>query len=297
MPELPEVETIVRTYRPRLEGRIIRAFESSWPRRVAPSVAVVRRRTVGRRITRLHRRAKYIVFDLEAGGHLLVHLRMSGRFEWAADNPDADRHTRAIWTLDGDDALWFVDARKFGRIEWTADLAAATAHLGIEPLSRGFTVARLTSLLRGRARQLKPLLLDQSLIAGLGNIYVDESLFRSGLHPLRSADSLNADERAALHEAIRHVLRKAIRRHGTSIDWIYPDGEMQDELTAYGRTGLPCVRCRTPIESLRVGQRGTHICPRCQPRHRRRPRGPNRPGGTRVSKGAAPRRRRAGTRP
>lgn len=202
---------------------------------------------------------------------------MSGRFKWAADHRVRPRHTRAIFELDGDDALWFVDARKFGRVVYTRDLASATAHLGIEPLSRLFTERRLADLLGTRARQIKPLLLDQSVIVGLGNIYADEALFAAGVHPLTGTQQLSAGEVRRLRTAIRETPRTAIRHNGTSIDWSYPSGQMQKYLGVYGRAGEPCVRCGTPIETLRVAQRGTHICPRCQP---------NRNGSAAVSGGA-----------
>jgi formamidopyrimidine-DNA glycosylase len=267
MPELPEVETIVRTYRPRLEGRRIVAFASRWAKQAWPSVAAVRRAIVGRRIASLGRRGKFIVFRLDPPGYLLVHLRMSGQFEWAADHEREPRHVRTIWDLDEGGRLLFCDARKFGRIVYADDLAAATGALGDEPLARTFTAARLHELLARRSRWLKPLLLDQKVIAGLGNIYADESLFRAGLHPLLRSDRVQPPQAAALHAAIRTTLREAIRRHGTSIDWIYPDGWMQNHLMVYGRAGEPCRRCGTPIEALRVGQRGTHVCPKCQPRN------------------------------
>lgn len=214
---------------------------------------------------------------------------MSGRLEWAAESvrsftsPAEGRryraerqrpsHVRATWKLDDGSRLAFCDPRKFGRILYVRDLRAATAKLGPEPLARGFTVATLDRLLRGRRRQLKPLLLDQSAIAGLGNIYTDEALFRAGLHPTLRSDRVTRGGIVRLHRAIRQVLRLAIRHHGTSFDWAYPGGWMQDRLMVYGRAGQPCRRCRTAIVSLRIGQRGTHICPRCQP-------GP-RPGRTR----------------
>lgn len=268
MPELPEVETIVRNCRPRLEGRRIVAFETSWPKQVAPSVAAVRRAIVGRRVVRLGRRAKFIVFHLEPTGFLLVHLRMSGRFEWSRGDNGTPDHVRTVFTLDDGQRLLFCDARKFGRVTYADDLAVATAGLGVEPLSREFTPALLATLLRSRARQMKPLLLDQAVIAGLGNIYADEALFRARLHPLTPSSRLRSQQIAALHTAIRDVLREAIRRHGTSIDWIYPGGWMQKHLRVYGRTGEPCRECGTPIAALRVAQRGTHICPTCQPKPR-----------------------------
>lgn len=265
MPELPEVETIARQFRTPLLGRRIVAFESRWPRQASPSVAGVRRGVVGRTIASLGRRAKFLVFALDDGAALLVHLRMSGRLEWLNGSPEP-AHVRAVWTLDDQRRFALCDARKFGRIVYAADPAAATRGLGVEPLERSFTPRRLAELLRGRSRRLKPLLLDQTLIAGLGNIYTDEALFRAGLHPLARSDRLADAECGALHEAIRFVLRQGIRHNGTSIDWIYPDGRMQEHLFVYGRTGEPCRRCGTAIEALRVGQRGTHVCPRCQRR-------------------------------
>lgn len=264
MPELPEVETIVRTYRPRLEGRRIVRLRSRWAKQAQPSLAAVRRGLEGQTIRKLHRRAKYIVFDLDHG-HLLIHLRMSGRFVWSEELPAEPDHVRTIFELDHNTRLWFCDARKFGTLRYTTDLAAATTHLGDEPLSRRFTAARLRTLLTNRARQLKPLLLDQSVIAGLGNIYTDEALFRARLHPLARSSELSTAQTVLLHNSIRNVLREAIKRHGTSLDWIYPDGWMQNHLRVYGRTNQPCRTCRTPIAGLRVGQRGTHICPNCQP--------------------------------
>jgi len=265
MPELPEVETIVRRCRSRLEGRRIVAFGSRWAKQAAPSVRAVCAGIVGRTVIRLARRGKYIVFHLDDGGFLLIHLRMSGRFEWAAEQPTRPRHVRSTWDLDDGSRLLFCDARKFGRLAYTRDLAAATAGIGVEPLARGFTVARLKRELDGRARQLKPLLLDQSVIAGLGNIYADESLFRAGLHPLLRSNRLGKAQITALHEAIRHVLRKAIRHCGTSFDRAYLGGSMQKHLMVYGRAGKPCRVCGTPITSIRVAQRGTHICLKCQP--------------------------------
>jgi formamidopyrimidine-DNA glycosylase len=265
MPELPEVETIVREFRPRLEGRRITRFSCRSTKQVSPTVVRVRRAIVGQTIRQVTRRGKYIVFRLSSGDFLLVHLRMSGRLAWAADHPVEPVHVRAAWDLNDGQRLLFCDARRFGRIRYTRDLAAATADVGVEPLDRGFTVRMFERLLRRRARRLKPLLLDQSVIAGLGNIYTDEALFRAGLHPLRRCAGLSRGHIAALHAAIRAVLHEAIRRHGTSIDWIYPGGWMQSHLRVYGRTGEPCRRCRTPIVYLRVGQRGTHVCPTCQP--------------------------------
>ncbi len=263
MPELPEVETIVRRLRPALQGRRIVGFSSRWRKHAHPSVEAVRGGIVGRTVQHLGRRGKWIVFDLAPAGHMLVHLRMSGRLEWADGH--RPRHVRAWWDLEDGQRLLFCDARKFGRIHFATQLAEVTSELGIEPLSRGFTPAVLRARLARRRGRLKPLLLDQTLIAGLGNIYVDEALHRSGLHPLLPSTALAAADIARLHGAIRAVLREAIRHEGTTIDWGYPGGGMQKRLRVYGRGGAACHTCGTPIVYLRVGQRGTHVCPCCQP--------------------------------
>ncbi|TWT44216.1 Formamidopyrimidine-DNA glycosylase [Phycisphaerae bacterium RAS1] len=267
MPELPEVETVVRATRDRLVGRRIVGFESCWPRQVSPDAASLTAAVVGRRVDALSRRGKFIAMRLHDGGFVLIHLRMSGRLAWDDGGP-AVAHLRAVFSLDDGSRLLFCDARKFGRIIYTADYDSFSAKLGAEPLDRGFTPARLGALLTSRARRIKPLLLDQSVVAGLGNIYTDESLFRAGIHPLRRSDSLSKVELRRLHTAIRAVLRDGVRRNGASIDWVYPGGSMQEMFRVYGRAGQPCDVCGTPILALRVGGRGTHICPRCQPRRR-----------------------------
>jgi formamidopyrimidine-DNA glycosylase len=273
VPELPEVETVVRLARPRMVGRRIVAFESRWARQVSPGVEQVREAVCGSTVVSVTRRGKFIVAHLRRGGRdvggLMIHLRMSGRFEWGwtVDAPAVEpTHVRATFDLDDGARLYFCDARKFGRILFNTDANATGLALGPEPLDRAFTPAKLAALLRARKRSLKPLLLDQSVIAGLGNIYTDEALFRAGLHPLRKSSSLRPEQVTALHEAIRHVLRQGIRHNGASLDWVYPDGQMQKHLMVYGRAGESCRRCGDEIAALRVGQRGTHVCPTCQPK-------------------------------
>jgi formamidopyrimidine-DNA glycosylase len=261
MPELPEVETTVRKLRGMVRGRRIERFKATWPRKVFPSVAGVRRAIVGRKIVRLSRRGKYIVFHLDDDSVLLVHLGMSGSL--SVNNEDA-AHVRATWEFDDGSRLLFSDARKFGRIQATGNLDQCLCNLGLEPLSKSFSVAALRRELLSRSRQLKPLLLDQTVVCGLGNIYADESLYRARLHPLRRSDSLTPAEMKRLHRAIVTTLRRAINLSGTSFDWAYRGGRMQDELLAYGRTGEPCKRCKKPIARILVGQRSTHFCPRCQ---------------------------------
>lgn len=261
MPELPEVETTVRKLQGRLRSRRIERFKATWPRQVSPSIAGVRRAVVGRKIEKLSRRGKYIVFSLDDGTYLLVHLGMSGML--SVDDDDA-AHVRAVWELDDGRRLLFSDARKFGRIRAVKDLGEALHGLGLEPLSKRFTPSALQKELSSRSRQLKPLLLDQSVVCGLGNIYIDESLYRARLHPLARSDSLSPTQVKRLHRAIVDTLRRAIRLSGTSFDWAYRGGRMQNKLLAYGRTGKPCKRCRKPIARILVGQRSTHFCPKCQ---------------------------------
>jgi formamidopyrimidine-DNA glycosylase len=278
VPELPEVETVARIVRPRLVGRTITGADVSWTRSLGglarPRFAAA---VVGARIAAVDRRAKFVRMALERGGApagtLLVHLRMTGRLyvERPEDGPDA--HLRIALDLDDGRRLFFVDARKFGRFLFTEDQERVLAALGPEPLGAGFTPAVLQAGLRARRRLLKPLLLDQTFVAGLGNIYVDESLFRARLHPLVRSDRVSAQKARALHGAIQETLERAIAREGSSFDSFYrtPEGQpggYQDEFQVYGRDGEPCLRCGRTLVRIVVGQRGTHLCPRCQVRPR-----------------------------
>jgi formamidopyrimidine-DNA glycosylase len=268
MPELPEVEIITCKLGQQVVGRTIRRFHATWERQVKPSISVVQRAVQGATIIKVVRRGKWIAIQLrrknETVGVLALHLRMSGRIAWEdADSGEPD-HVRAVWELDQGKRLLFCDARKFGRIELIPTMSVLEQRLGIEPLGPAFTVSALRALFAKRARRLKPLLLDQTVIAGLGNIYTDEALFRARLHPLERADRLGDKAIRSLHHAVVHVLREAIQNNGTSFDWVYTGGRMQHSLRVYGHEGQPCRRCKTPIVYLRVAQRGTHICPRCQ---------------------------------
>jgi formamidopyrimidine-DNA glycosylase len=206
----------------------------------------------------------------------LVHLRMSGRLVVEPGGTPRDAYERVGLRFDDGHELRFLDVRKFGRFVFHEDPAPTLARLGPEPLGPTFTVSWLRAALKGRRRMLKPLLLDQTFLAGLGNIYVDESLFRARIHPRRSADSLDRRAAAALHAAIREILAEAVAREGSSIDAFYrtPEGRpgaYQERFRVYGRAGRPCLRCGGPVRRLVVGQRGTHVCLRCQrpPRRRR----------------------------
>jgi formamidopyrimidine-DNA glycosylase len=192
----------------------------------------------------------------------------------SAKQPAPD-YAKVALALDDAHTMYFVDVRKFGRLVWSADAEAELADLGPEPLGDDFTAAWLVGALRARRRVLKPLLLDQTFVAGLGNIYVDESLHRAGLHPLAKSERVKPAQADALHREIRAVLGEAIEREGSSFDAFYrtPEGNpgsYQDQFRVYGRDGEACRACGTTIARLVVGQRGTHVCPRCQPRPRSR---------------------------
>ncbi len=271
MPELPEVETVVRGLRRSLVGRSIGAVEVRWARTIAaPEAAAFADRLRGQRILGVGRRGKWLRLKLDGGDHLLIHLRMSGRLLLEPADAEEDPYARVLLALDDGRRLRFSDQRKFGRMVLTANPDEVLGDLGPEPLGEEFTPERLGEMLAWRRARLKALLLNQRFLAGLGNIYTDEALWRARLHPLRRADTLNGEEVARLQRAIREVLEEAIASGGTTLpDVAYqrPDGrsgEFAGLLAVYGRDGQPCPRCGTPIVRIVVGGRGTHVCPRCQ---------------------------------
>jgi formamidopyrimidine-DNA glycosylase len=276
VPELPEVETTVRSIRPRLVGRTITGARVAWRRTVGDRGFEARVR--GARILAVRRRAKYFVIELGRGrvaaGAIVGHLRMTGRVLVEPRGAPEPEYGKVALALDDGATLHFVDVRKFGRFVWRADPAPELGALGPEPLSDAFTADWLAHALARRRRALKPLLLDQEFVAGLGNIYVDESLHRAGLHPLATSDRVSRAQAARLCAEIRAVLSEAIEREGSSFDAFYrtPEGRpgsYQHQFRVYGRDGQPCRACGSAITRLVVGQRGTHVCPRCQPRPRR----------------------------
>jgi formamidopyrimidine-DNA glycosylase len=274
MPELPEVETTVRALREPLVGRMIVAVRNSWPRHIAtPSLAEMQERIAGRRILSITRRGKFLVFPLSEGETLLIHLRMTGHLSVVDANEPVDAHTHTIFSLEDGRELRFRNPRKFGRVYLVRDPDEVLGKLGPEPLEESFTVEALRQRLANKSRQLKPLLLDQTFIAGVGNIYADEALFLAGLHPLRRANTLTEDEVAALHGAVQQVLRLGIEHEGASIDrYVKPDGtrgSMQDAVSVFQRTGATCYRCGAPIQRIVVGGRSTHFCAVCQPVEKR----------------------------
>jgi len=264
MPELPEVETFARLLRPALIGKAILSSDLRWKRTLAaPSPAAFARRVQGQTIVEVGRRAKFFVCQLSQD-HLVLHLRMSGNLLAVLGGYQPARHDRLLLKLSDETTLVFNDARKFGRVWLLADPDDLFRDLGPEPLSDDFSPAWLVSALRARRRQLKPLLLDQSFLAGLGNIYTDEALHLAGLHPLRTSDTISQAEAKRLHGAIRRALEKGIEKNGASIDWVYRGGNFQNHFRVYGRAGQPCRKCGTSIERVVVGQRSTHFCPHCQ---------------------------------
>lgn len=271
MPELPEVETVVRGLRQPLIGRRVQSLWYDWARTLhSPEPQAFAERIRGQVFRAIDRRAKYIICALDHD-YLIVHLKMTGRLYVAPAHTayPADRWVHFRLGLDEGYELRFSDARKFGRVYLTDDPLTITGGLGPEPLSDAFTLTDFAAVLRGRARALKPLLLDQTVIAGVGNIYADEALFRARLHPLRLASTLSEGEIAALYQSVRDALSDGIRHEGASINWYRkPDGtagESQNHFFAYDRGGEPCHVCGTPIIKMRVAQRGTHYCPTCQP--------------------------------
>lgn len=274
MPELPEVETVRRQLEPVLVGRRFERVVIDDPRLVRPFDRVaVAAELEGERVAGLDRRGKYLIFRFESGRVLLVHLRMTGSFRHRRNGVgEDDPHRRAVVRLDDGSDVAYRDVRRFGTwlVVEPEELEPYLAErLGEEPLLAGFTPARLARRLASRRAPIKAALLDQRTLAGLGNIYVDEALWRARIHPKRPAGDLDANAVRRLHGAIRRVLEAAIERRGSTLrDYSTPRGRrgsMQHEFKVYGRMDEPCDRCGTPIEKTRAGGRGTWYCPHCQP--------------------------------
>ncbi len=274
MPELPEVETVARQLRegsaergPSVLGRTIANVTVNWDRHIAlPSAREFARRVPGQKILAIARRGKYLIFRL-THDYLLIHLKMSGDLMVVSNSAPPDKHAHTIFHFTRGGQLRFTDTRKFGRVFLVEQAETVVGHLGPEPLEPGFTARKLGQMLHARHRALKPLLLDQTFLAGMGNIYTDEALHRARLHPLRRSDSLTPEEVRALWRSLRHALQSGLRHNGASIDWVYRGGHFQNHFRAYGRADEPCFNCGTPIRRTVVGQRGTYFCPNCQKRN------------------------------
>jgi formamidopyrimidine-DNA glycosylase len=275
MPELPEVETMVRDLADRVVDARISGFDLFWPRTLAlADVDSARSAIVGLRISAVNRRGKFALFELECGQATLgLHRGMTGSIFFRAVDDPPDRFVRAVIALEDGFELRFDDARKFGRIFLRSSNASSPRLpwllLGPEPLDRNFTHTVLASRLHGRTGAIKPALLNQAIVAGLGNIYTDEALFRARIHPARPAGSLTPEETKRLVRSIRHVLKSSIEARGTTFS-SYRDingrtGSNRDRLQVFQRTGSACMRCRTEISRIVLGGRSTHFCPACQP--------------------------------
>ncbi len=290
MPELPEVETMARDLAPLVQGACIEAAWWDWPRIIRhPDATAFGRAITGRRVLGVGRRAKWLLLDLSDDAVLAIQVKMTGQlFVLPAGTPH-DSHVHLRLTLDGGPLAgggrqagprWLMlrDVRKFARVGLyrraadgtilgAGDVGQLFAGFGPEPLEAGFTLDAFRRRLRARRGRLKTALMDQSFVAGVGNIYADEALWRARLHPLRSAGTLNREQQRRLYDAVVGVLGEAIERRGSSVDdYTAPegDGEMQEHLDAYQRTGQPCRRCQRPIRRLVLNQRGTHFCSWCQ---------------------------------
>ncbi|UCG54044.1 MAG: bifunctional DNA-formamidopyrimidine glycosylase/DNA-(apurinic or apyrimidinic site) lyase [Dehalococcoidia bacterium] len=268
MPELPEVETIKNELAPHIIGRIIIGVTLLWDRMLRqPSPKQFYHHVSGKKITGLTRRGKYLIFRLDSGNSLIIHLKMSGSLILGTDLPP--EYTRAIVHLDNDVNIFFCDPRKFGRISLVTDVGNITEKLGPEPLESTFTADVLANKLEKRKTPLKAVLLNQSLIAGMGNMYADEALFAARINPLRLADSLSQDEIKRLHYAIQKVLKDAIKSKGASVSTYFrPGGEMgraHSYFKVAHQKGKLCSICGNSIKRIAIRQRGSYYCPTCQP--------------------------------
>ena len=277
MPELPEVETIRRQLAPHLEGRTIVNVEILDPRWTRPLPPVpVEDELRGAVVERVGRSGKYLVWTLSGERYLLVHLRMTGALLF--DPPVEPPHTRVRFELDGQHRLAYVDPRRFGTGHLIFGAVARDAYLdsrlGVEPFTPGFTAEHLRGLARGRRAPVKAFVLDQRRIAGVGNIYADEALFRAGIHPLRAAGQLTAAQWQRVRDGIEEALAAGIEAKGATIDdFRHVDGargSFQDRFLIHRREGKPCPRCGRPVRKIVAAGRGTYVCEHCQPKPRRR---------------------------
>jgi formamidopyrimidine-DNA glycosylase len=270
MPELPEVHTIAQDLDKLIRGKQVASATIRWERIITcPTPDEFRRRITGTTILGVARRGKYLVLQLSGGSCLLIHLRMTGQL-LTTPPPNSDRkHVHLVLDFVDGTSLHYVDQRKFGRLYLVDDTGPILGCLGPEPLSDTFSAEELGRMLAERRRRIKPLLLDQHFLAGLGNIYVDEALHDAGIHPLRRANELSREEVKRLHGSIVAVLRCGIANRGTTLsdyrDARGEEGSNQEHLQVVRRQGQPCLQCGTPIERMKLEQRGTYFCPVCQP--------------------------------
>ena len=269
MPELPEVETIKNELLPYVVGRSISGVTLFWERMLRqPSLAEFYSRILGQKITGIGRRGKYLIFSLNSGESLIIHLKMSGSLLIGKDTPP--RYTRAVIHLDNGTSIFFRDPRKFGKMQLVKDKSEILSKLGHEPLEPDFTPQLFTQRLSKRKAPIKAVLIDQNFIAGIGNMYADEALFSAGIHPLRPANSLSSGEIRRLYQAIQGVLKTAIGNKGASVNTYFrPGGETGSahfQFRVAHRGGKSCPVCGTVIERIPIRHRGSYFCPKCQPK-------------------------------
>jgi formamidopyrimidine-DNA glycosylase len=262
MPELPEVETVVRRLRKPLVGRTITAVRATWANSVPTGIPHLERALPKRKILSLNRRGKYLKFDLSGGYYLFIHLKMSGDLEIEGQSEAPHPHDRTVFQLDNKKELRFRDPRKFGRVYLVKNESEVTGKLGPEPLT--IEEDSFLNLFKGKKGRLKPLLLNQEFIVGIGNIYADESCFQAGINPKRKVQTLKKEELQRLLKAIKQILGKAIKFNGSTFDFVYRGGGFQNHFKVYDRKDEPCKRCKTPIKRIILGSRSTHFCPKCQ---------------------------------
>ena len=300
MPELPEVETVARDLRRHLlpdgggPGPVVTGARVAWPGTLRDGdPPAFERGVAGRRIEQIGRRGKQLIIDLDEGAFLTIHLKMTGQLFVVPATRPHDPYERLALTLGDGREIRFRDIRKFGRVGLYAADADPFDGVGPEPLDPRFTLREFRQRIRRRRARLKPLLVNQAFIAGVGNIYADEALWRSKLHPLRTAATLRPHDERALYLNIREILAEAVERRGSSIDdYTAPDGdgEMQERLDVYQRTGQPCRRCGRAVRRIVIGIRATHFCSFCQ----RLP-APDRPGAAKLLSAMTPRPGRTAT--
>lgn len=273
MPELPEVETVKQTLQPKIAGLRFKDVNILLPKVIrSPGPEEFREKIMNKKILRISRRGKYLLISLTGGLNLVAHLRMTGSLVYSRPEEPRSRYTHLVFSLDDGCELRFADMRQFGGL-WLVpademDRMSGYKNLGVEPLSAGFTTSYLKKELRHRHARIKPLLLDQTFIAGLGNIYTDEALYRAKINPERQAATLNPREIVRLHRSVKEVLEEGIAHRGTTVrDFIDGDGRSgsyQELLRVYNREGSPCSCCGKNIIRKKVGGRSSYFCPSCQ---------------------------------
>lgn len=269
MPELPEVETVRRGLNRLVKGATIASIDVFWPKIINNDVESFKQRLKQQTIEKVDRRGKYLLFRFSNGLTMVSHLRMEGKYNVAPRGQEQTKHTHVVFHLTDDRDLLYNDTRKFGRMTLVPtgeeNTVGGLKKMGPEPVADQLTVAYMTTIFSKSKKMIKPLLLDQSKIAGIGNIYADETLWMSKIHPMRPANSLTENEIASLRQSIIDEMAMAIKGHGTTVHSFSTAfgeaGQFQNQLHVYGREGEPCERCGTLIEKIKVAQRGTHFCP------------------------------------